>query len=153
MAKLTRRKLIAGAAVAPLAGAAGTPAAVKADPLVARVRAWIGEQNAADALTREWQWQLLEHALFLKCKPMTLPQATRSGMAEARAMRALEQRMKAASRKLDRAGGRLVQTRAVTAARALAKIEMGLKIQEPLDCEEYSWALIKGRFEDLRQLL
>lgn len=49
MAKLTRCKLIAAAAVAPLAGAAGAAPTTKADPLVARVRAWIAAQDAADA--------------------------------------------------------------------------------------------------------
>jgi hypothetical protein len=151
MAKLSRRRLIAAAAAAPLGGAAGAPAR-KIDPVLGKVRAWIAAKDAQDRLVRDWQD--LERRLCDRIRPlsMTLTRACRSGLPEARAMRALMRRIKAADRKLDRDAAQIVLMRATTQAGALAKIEMGLRLQEPLDCDEYAWALIQAGFEQLRAL-
>jgi hypothetical protein len=149
MAKLSRRKLIAGVAAAPLVGTVVAPP--KVDPLVAKVRAWLADREAADGLMH--QWQRLETALYRKHGAMSTREAIRAGHAEGRQMKVLDARYRAASKKLDRRAGRLVLARAVTTEGALAKVEMGLRIQEPLDCEEFSWALIQGGFEELRQFM
>src|SRR4029077_18831972 len=86
MSQFTRRKLIAGAAVAPLAlnGAAAHPApaslgrpegrgtspiapASKPDPILAKTVAWTAERDAIDAMMREWQDH--EAALCARTKP------------------------------------------------------------------------------------
>ena len=85
---------------------------------------------------------------------MNLSQAGRSGLPEARAMRALDRKIKSAGKKLDRRAARIVLKR-VTSRRegALAKIEMGLRIQGPYDWEEYAFALIQDGCEQLRARL
>lgn len=161
MPKLSRRKFIAGAAAAPLAldsAAHAQPAvlappraiASKPDPIVAKVAAWMADYDAREAMIRRWQdW---ESALCEKARPMgmNLTQAGRSGLPEARAMRALDGRIEVASKKLDRAAGRIALMRPTSAHGALAKIELGLKIQGPYDWEELAHALISDGCADLR---
>jgi hypothetical protein len=67
-------------------------------------------------------------------------------------MRAIDRRYERLRRKLTHAAERIVATRAITVEGALAKIEMALKILEPMDCEPFSWDLIQGGFDDLRAL-
>ena len=168
MAKLSRRIFIAGAAAAPLAGAArvggascakpSTPAparasVAKSDPIVAKVAEWIAVQDTREAMMLEWQdW---ENALCAKIKPtrMNLTQAARSGLPEARAMRALDRKIKTAGKKLDRAAGRIVLMQPISQQGALAKIELGLRIQGPYDWEDYAYALLQDGFEQLRRRL
>lgn len=167
MSKLSRRKVIAGAAAAPLAGAvkdaeaaphvkaaakAATPA--EADPAVAKVAAWIAERDAIDAMTMEWQD--LESALCEKIRPaaMSLTQAYRSGLAEARAMRALDRKIKPGLRRLERAAQRIVLMRTTSAEGALAKIRLGVRIQGPYDWnDDYVYALVQDGCEQLALML
>lgn len=166
MSKLTRRKLIAGAAAAPLAGAAVNGAAHAAptphrakpppnpDPIVAKVAAWMAAYDAREALIREWQDH--ETALYAKVKAMNISvdRGMRSGMAEARAMRALDRKIAASRKKLDRAAGRIVLMRAASAQGALAKIRLGLRIQGPYDWnDDIVEALVQDGCEQLALML
>jgi hypothetical protein len=158
--KISRRKLIVGATAARLAlGSVKTapakempPRAAKADPIIPKVRAWMAEHDARDAMMREWQD--LEVALCdrIKRTPLGLTEATRSGLPEARAMRKLGRRIKASGKRLDRAAGRIILSRAISAEGALAKIEMGMKLQGPYDWEEYAYALVLGGIGQLQDL-
>ena len=123
------------------------------DPLVERIATWFKQRDAADALSKEWQD--LEHKLALKRKTLRLDlnQATRSGLSEARQMRLLMQRLRATDRKLDRAAQRILVMRAASRQGALAKIEMALRIQAPVNSQEPAWALIRAGFEELRQYI
>ena len=160
MAKISRRNLIAGAAAAPLAlnGAAHAaplkPSRAEADPVVAKVAAWMAAYDAREALLLEWQD--FETALFAKVKALNISvdRGMRSGMAEARAMRALDRKIKAARRKLDRDAGRIVLMRATSAQGALAKIMVGLRIQGPYDWnDEIVEALVQDGCEQLALML
>ncbi|MGE3583123.1 MAG: hypothetical protein AB7J28_17120 [Hyphomonadaceae bacterium] len=167
MAKLSRRKLIAGAAAAPLAGALNgpahaapgrvaprTPPTAKADPVVAKVEAWIAERDAIDAMLEEWAD--LESALCDKIKPtpMSLTQACRSGLPEARAMRALDRKIKSGLRRLERAAQGIVLMRTSSAEGALAKIRLGVRIQGPYDWnDDYVYALVQDGCEQLALML
>jgi hypothetical protein len=162
MADISRRSVVVGTTIAPLVAAAprlpsSAPTAhsspKQCDPVTIRVRQWAKAKDAQDELVR--QWQEAEDQLCPKIRPLqiSLTAAVRGRLPEAKLMRALMRKIKAADRKLDRAAARIVTMRATTPAGALAKIEMGLKIQEPLDCEEYSWALLQCGFEELRSLL
>ncbi len=123
------------------------------DPLVDLIAAWFKQKDAADALSKEWQE--LEHELSLKRETLRLDlnQAARSGLPEARRMRLLMQRLRAADPKLDRAAQRILQMRAGSRQGALAKIEMALRIQAPINPQEPAWALIRAGFEELRQYI
>ena len=145
---ISRRHLFLAAAAARLV--AGTEIE-PADPLTDQVRAWVAERDAADEL--QAQWGQLERTLNVRRGAMSLTAATRSGFPEARKMRALMRQIRAADRKLDRMTARLVAARPRSAEGALSKIEMGLRIQQPLDSEEYSWALIKSGYDALRHFI
>jgi hypothetical protein len=167
MASLSRRKLIAAAAVAPLAGAVSGAHAPpfsaiaapkvdatrrsKPDPLLARTAAWIAERDAIDAMMHEWQDQ--ETALCERIKPMTFTQAYRCHLPEARAMRALDRKIKTGLRRLDRTARAIVLLRPVSAEGALAKIRMSLRIQGPYDWEDYAFALAQDGYEQLALML
>mgnify|MGYP000048559831 CR=1 FL=1 len=168
MPKLSRRKLIVGAAAAPLAlngaahaakpGRAEAPCASaltsKPDPVVAKAAAWMAAYDAREALLREWQHQ--ETALFTKVKALnvSVDRGMRSGMAEARAMRALDRRIKVARKKLDRDAGHIVLMRATSPQGALAKIMVGLRIQGPYDWnDEIVEALVQDGCEQLALML
>lgn len=169
MPKLSRRNLIAGAAAAaPLAlnehctwpAAADqerlppSAAAPNPDSVVAKVEAWLADRDAIDAMMHEWQDQ--ESALCdrIAGTPMNLTQACRSGLAEARAMRALDRKIKAGLKRLHRAAQRIVLMRTTSAEGALAKIRLGLRIQGPYDWnDDYVFALVQDGCEQLAQIL
>jgi hypothetical protein len=158
MSPFSRRKLIAAVAAAPLIEASaqrgqGKQRASAGDPVIAKARGWIVAKESQDALVR--QWQDLESRLCERIRPLGLglTQASRSALPEARQMRSLMRKIRLVDHRLDRAAGRLVPLRAKSPEGALAKIEMGLRIQEPLDCEEYAWALLRGGFEELSSFL
>lgn len=144
--KVSRRTLVLGAAVVPL-----SPKLPGADATSIAVARWHAERAAADELAL--RWQRLETQLIKRASPLSLTRALRSGLPEARELRALTRKINAAERKLEVSAARIAKMRATSGQGALAKIEMGLKIQCPQDCEEMAWALIKGGADELRQLL
>ncbi len=161
MAVLSRRALV-GAATAIVASAHRTshargleegPTKAPSHLVETKVREWIAQKEAQESLVR--RWQDLEHRLCEKIRPlgMGLTAAVRSGLPEARAMRMLMRRIRTEDRRLDRAAASIVLMRSSTIEDALAKVQLGLRIQEPLDCEEYSWALMRDGFERLRELI
>jgi hypothetical protein len=167
MAEISRRRLIAGAAAAPLAinGATHmvpaklgrevrTSPASKSDPVVAKVSAWIADRDAIDAMMREWQdWEVALCAK-IKATPISLTQACRSGLPEARAMRALDRKIKPGLARLERAAQRIVLMRPMSAEGALAKIRLGLRIQGPYDWnDDYVYALVQDGCEHLALML
>lgn len=152
--------MLSSLAVTPAAGPPDTPpcenrqialSAPLTDPIIAQVSAWLAERVRAEALLAEWQ--RLEHARSLKRGDMGLAEAARRGFPESRQMKQLDRRYDKLCRKFDRAAGRIVAARAQSPAGRLAKLEMALQILEPMDCEEFSWPLIRGGYEDLRGLL
>lgn len=156
MLSLSRRNLFAAAAAAPFAtahsqiAAARTPTPVRrVDPVASKIRQWIVARENQDALVRKWQD--LENQLCdrIKSSGVGLTAAYRSGLPEARQMRALTRQIKLSDRKLDRTAVRIILSPARSTEGALAKIEMGLRIQEPQDCEEHAWALLRSGFEEL----
>ena len=167
MPKLSRRNLIAGAAAAPLAlngysaeGAAAKPArkppapVAKADPVVAKVEAWLADRDAIDAMMLEWQDH--ESALCdrIESTPMNLTAACRSGLPEARAMRALDRKIKPGLKRLHRVAQHIVLMRTTSAEGALAKIRLGLRIQGPYDWnDDYVYALVQDGCEQLALIL
>jgi hypothetical protein len=150
MAKLSRRKLIAGAVAAPLVldGAAST-----SDPIVAAVAAWLIERAAHDAMAEEWGD--FESKLIAKTRDKVGPaQARRSRLPEARAMRALDKRIAACWKRLERDARKVVLMRPTSAQGALAKIRLAVRIQGPYDWhEDYVYALVQDGCEQLALML
>src|SRR5262249_28274690 len=111
MAKRAHRRMRAGAvkeASIPFRAAA----APSADPLVARVRAWLERKQVAEALVHEWQ--RLETKLYRQHGAISAREAVKRGHAEGRRMLALEARFRVAWKELDRDAGRLARARAKT---------------------------------------
>lgn len=148
MTKLRRRQFLAAATVAAIPSIGTTTAA---DPVLHATQRWFCARVATDALT--FRWQKLETELFKRCRHLGLTRALRSGLPEARALRVLTRKLNAAERKLERSAARIAQMRATSGEGALAKIEMGLKIQCPQDCEEMAWVLIRSGVDELREVL
>src|SRR6185312_12946635 len=123
MSSLSRRKLIAAVAAAPLiaapAGIGPNPQRSR-DPVIAKVQSWMAAKERQDALIVTWQD--LENRLCNKIRPLGigLTQASRSALPEARQMRTLMRQVRLADRKLDRAAGHLVLVRATSPEGALA---------------------------------
>jgi hypothetical protein len=117
--------------------------------LAGRVQAWIEERNVSDDLVR--QWQALERQLSLAVKPlgMDLKQGAESGLPEARKMRALMRRIRASDRRLAAEAKRVLRVRSSWVDGALAKIRLGLRMQEPSGAGDVSHALMRAGFEEL----
>lgn len=147
--KVSRRSLMLGAAILP--GVSAVSAGPTLDPVTSAVSKWRCGRAEADAIAL--RWQRLETQLFKRCKHLGLTRALRSGLPEARALRVLTRKLNAAERKLERSAARIAQMRATSGEGALAKIEMGLRIQEPQDCEDMAWVLIRSGVDELRHVL
>lgn len=167
MAKLTRRNLLAGATVSPLTfdgvlqPSRGETEAVArlatvsvADPIARKVNEWIAERDAIDAMMEEWADLEVVLCAKIKSTGMSLTQAYRCGLPEARAMRQLDRKIKPGLRRLDRSAQRIALMRIHSAQGALAKIRLGVRIQGPYDWnDEYVFALVQDGCEQLALML
>lgn len=150
MAKLSRRRVIAGAVAAPIVLSGAAP---KPDPIVAAVAAWQAERDEHDAMSDEWV--KLEVKLMAKTRgALGAAHARRSRMPEAQKMRALHKQMEVSWKRADRAARKIVLMRPTSAKGALAKITLAVRIQGPHDWEdEYVYALIQDGCEQLALML
>lgn len=125
----------------------------QSDPLCEAVRQWLAEKAEQSRLERQWQDQ--EHRLMEKCTAsgVSFASACKGRSGEAQEMRLLMRQIKAIDHRLDIASQGILSMRASSAAGALALIELGLAIQEPLDCEEHAWALLRSGADQMRALL
>ena len=151
---LSHRNLIASTAPTPegsfsqVEGARSASAkALKRDPLLVAVAAWVAAHEEIAGLEREWAD--LEQQLSLK---MDLDGEARSGLPEASKLRRLTRKIRAADRRLEQDAGRIATIRATTLAGVLAKIELGLRIQGPYNWQDNALALVQGGIEQLREL-
>ena len=100
-----------------------------------------------------FEWQRLETQLFRKHGAMGPREASRRGHEEGDQMRLLDVRYTAMSRALRRQAKQLAVARPVTLAGAMAKIEMGLRLHEPLDREDCASVLLSSGFSELHRLV
>jgi len=124
------------------------------DPVVSQVAGWIAERKAIEAMMEGWADQ--EFALCKKVKPMglSLTQAYRCGLPEARAMKRLDRKIKLGLTRLERQARAIVLMRTTSAAGAFAKITLGVKIQGPYDWnDDYVYALVQDGCEQLALML
>jgi hypothetical protein len=156
MPGLSRRTLVVGALAAPvgvaLAGMGAGASSAVFDPVMARAAEWIAAYELAAAWEAEWrglETRLFERAAGLK---MDCLLACRSGLVEARAMRALDRRIEAAYREMQRVAGEAAARPAVSMAGALAKIELGVRVQGEFDWREHALELIRDGVAGVRRL-
>jgi len=153
----SRRALIGGAAAAPLfaesAPAVSLPTSTEPDGLVAKATEWVATEDWRDAMHE--QWQKLEGLVFDEARRLNIGAAAACGsdMPQARAMRALGAKVKEAGRRMDEMAEEISLTPATTIAGAIAKIELGLRVQGPYDWQEHAFELLENGISELRGLL
>jgi hypothetical protein len=91
------------------------------------------------------RWQHFETLLFDKARGMGMgcDTAGESDLPEAQAMRALDAEIDETRRRLDASAGEIRRVRATTVAGAIAKIELGLKVQGPFDWQDHALELLE----------
>jgi hypothetical protein len=140
------------AAQASLA-ASSPPTSAGPDELAARAARWIATDDRLTAM--QLRWQHFEGLLFDKARQlkMSCEHACQSNLPEAQAMRALDNEIEATRRQQAMAAGEIRLMPATTIAGALAKIELGLKVQGPFDWQDHARELLEDGVAELRELL
>jgi anti-sigma factor RsiW len=129
------------------------PKSQRADPLVLANARWQAARSKVDAKTAEWQ--KLEHRLFAKARSraMDFAAAGKSDLPEAKAMRALDRKIRRGYLRLAESAKRVRATRATSILGALAKIELGLKVQGLFDWKANAQELLEEGVMEARELI
>lgn len=100
------------------------------------------------------EWQTCERAVFDQAKRLNLSceDASLSDWPAARAMRELDTQIAQSRQHLEAETGTIRKQPAATLADALAKIELGLKVQGPFDWREHALDLIQDGLTELRRM-
>ena len=149
---LTRR-LVLGAIAAPAVGSAAGVTLPVGDELVIRTAGWIARDEQLNVM--QIRWQGFESLLFDKARRMGMgcDEACRSNLPEAQAMRALDREIEETRRQLNAAAGEIRLIPATTIAGAIAKIELGLRVQGPFDWQDHALELLEDGIAELRGLV
>jgi hypothetical protein len=153
MTNVSRRNVLIGAAVASAGTGASPGRPILPDDLAGRAAEWIAADERLAAMYL--RWQRFETLLFDRARRMKMPceEACDSDLPEAQAMRALDTEIEETRRWLDASAGEIRLTPAATVAGAIAKIELGLKVQGPFDWQEHALELLEDGIAELRELL
>jgi hypothetical protein len=158
MTNVSRRIVVIGAFASPAAAPSLVANAVDLptfgpDELVAKAAQWIATDDRLT--TMQLRWQGFESLLFDKARRMGMDcdEACRSSLPEAEAMRSLDEEIEATRRRLVAAAGEIRQIPATTIAGAIAKIELGLKVQGPFDWQDHARELLEDGIAELRGMV
>jgi hypothetical protein len=129
------------------------PKGRRRDPLVLASERWSAARFRLDAM--ETEWQRLERQLFAKARSLAMDFAPvrESGLREAKAMRALDRKISKALSDLAASAARARTLRAASLGEALAKIELGLKVQGAFDWKPNARALAEEGVMEARELI
>lgn len=152
---VSRRRLIAASLGVPAASITLPSVAelyhgsMPSDPIVERAAAWIAERQRLDSLT--FAWQRLETQLMGRAKALgvDMDDAREPGLPEARAMRVLDAKMETSHRKLADLVAAVRSMRAVSAEGALAKVDLGLRVQGRYGWQDHALELLQGGADEL----
>lgn len=157
--KLSRRNVLIGGLAVPVAGQiAPVPVhPIEIAPsgecsLLARAAEWASADERLTSM--QLQWQDYESAVFDKARRMKIScaRACESNWPEAQAMRALDLQITAAYAQLEALAGQIRRMRATTISGAVAKIQLGLKVQGPYDWQDHAYELVEDGLVELRKL-
>lgn len=159
MDQVSRRALMAGAlaipATSPGLSELTVPirAAESSDELARRAAHWIARDQHLTAM--QLRWQDLEAALFRKARHLNVKRedADQGNLPEAQAMRALDGEIDGTIRWLENEAGGIRSLPATTIAGAIAKIELGIKVQGPFDWRDHALELLEDGIAEMRALL
>jgi len=157
MTNVSRRAVMIGAFATPAAAqaslAANLPTSAAPDQLASKAAEWIATDERLTAL--QLSWQHLETLLFAKARQMKMDceHACQTNLPEAQAMRALDKEIEETRRRLDATAGEIRLIPATTIAGAIAKIQLGLKVQGPFDWQDHARELLEDGLAELRGLV
>ena len=159
MTNVSRRIVMIGAFASPAAAQASLAAnavdlpTLGPDELAAKAAQWIATDDRLTAM--QSRWQRFESLLFDKARRMGMgcDEACQSDLPEAQAMRAIDEDIEETRRQLNAAAGEIRLTPATTIAGAIAKIELGLRVQGPFDWQDHALELLEGGLAELRGLV
>ncbi len=159
MARVSRRNLLRGAGAALLPGSVPAASELPApslsgafDQVRAKAAQWISDDQRRSAL--ELEWQRLETLLFQIARQMQIEcdEACLSELSEAGAMRALDKEIRSERLRLEALAAEIEEIPSATVADAIAKIELGLKLQGPCDWRENALELMERGIAEFRSL-
>lgn len=123
------------------------------EPVVEKAAAWMAERDAIDAMMLAWQDH--ESALLRRTEgaSTTPSRDCPTDLPEARAMRALERKIKLGLRRLHRMAQVIANMPATTAEGALAKIRLGLRVQGQDNWNaDYACSLVTDGYDQLERM-
>lgn len=144
---VSRRTLLTAAAAAPaLCGAGPRPQSV-----AQLAKAWNAERDLIGLLTR--RWSDLETALQRRTGSLDFGAAAAGGDAGALEMIAIDRRLPGLWEAAEAAAERISRLPCATLGDALAKLQMGIRINGLHDCQGSSYVLLQGGYDDLVGIL
>lgn len=155
MAATSRRGMTTGSIALP--AVASVPSAATPydgqDMVIVRAAEWIAKDRELTSM--HLRWQDLECGLFDKAKrkKISCERALQSNMPEAQAMRTLDAEISEAIRQLHDWASEINQIPATSVAGAVAKLELGVKVQGPQDWQSHARELLLGGIDELRNCL
>lgn len=126
---------------------------VSSDHLVVRATGWTMRHQRI--IEMELEWQRLEAALFTKAatREISCAAAMKGKFAEAKRMRALDAEIGVGYRELAFEAGEIQAMKSSSVAAALAKVELGLRVQGPYDWRDHARQLIDEGIGELKSML
>jgi hypothetical protein len=154
--RVSRRSVLGSTLAVPLIGAApasagfvGMPGGGSTDPVLGLAGAWIANREQLEALI--FEWQRLEKALMKKAKALgvDMDDARGGGSPEAAGMRTVDRTMDTTYGVLECLAREASGLRAVSAEGALAKVDLGLRVQGRYGWQPYALELLQGGVGEL----
>jgi hypothetical protein len=159
--RMSRRNLLGSSLAIPLSattlghgGLVRPPQAnAQLDPVVTLAAAWIAKHDKYEEII--FEWQRLEKLLFGRARAngVAIETAQRRKFPEAVAMKALDRQMNKAYGELERLAHRANLMRPTGAEGALAKVDLGLRVQGRYGWQPYALELLAGGAGELGRLL
>ncbi len=144
---VSRRTLLTAAAATPALIGAG----VRPQSVAALAKTWNAERDLIALLMR--RWSDLETALQRRTGSLDVRAAAAAGDVGAVEMIAIDRRLPGLWEAAEVAAERIARLPCATVRDALAKVQMGIRINGPHDCEGPSYVLLQGGYDDLVRIL
>lgn len=144
---VSRRTLLTAAAAAPALCGAG----LRPQGVAQLAKAWNADRDLISLLTR--RWSDLETALQRRTGSLDFGAAAAAGDPGALEMIAIDRRLPGLWEAAEAAAERSSRLPCATLGDALAKLQMGIRINGPHDCQGPSYVLLQGGYDDLVRTL
>jgi hypothetical protein len=150
--KMSRRDMLAASIAGPALGGLGIASIHDShgDAVVMKAAEWMSERQRLDEMTH--QWQRLETQLFRRARGLgvEIEEARGRQFPEVRTMRMLDERRETAYTILGGLAKEASVMRAFSLDGALAKIDLGLRVQGRYNWHDNALQLVEGGVSELR---